>query len=502
MKKVINKMIYLFIIIFFSWIFISSQWLDSNVYYTQNRWITYLSMFLFIFIFYLIYYLINKIKNITDKQYYIFAVIYMIIVIIIQIFVDCNLGVELGWDSGVIYNNAVQFVYNGTRAGAVYTEYFELFPSNILLLVIEIITIKIGAIFGINSIVSCYVINTASISFGLLILSLYSRKKYGNKTGLFTMIVSFFFLPIFLYTPIIYSDTLTFFVPILILFLFDYIEFDKFNIKNIIIFILLGILMFYGKEIKITSLIIFISLAFCSLFKIKNIKSLLYYIIPVITFILLTIIFNTQIVNKKSLNLFETGTGKYPYSHWIMMGVEDIDKDNNGRNSYGGYNVTDYDLTYNHMKTGDASSFNMHEYVNRVRKMKFTGYINYLNKKAVNTWTDGYYFVDVKLGIQQLHKDEPIYQFIFLKNKKFFIYFVQGIQFVFIICLIIDSIVNFKNNSEIDYLKLTIIGLAIFFLLWENRSRYLYNYIPLFILQITILYDSIFKKMKGRKKNV
>ena len=92
MKKVINEMIYLFIIIFFSWIFISSQWLDSNVYYTQNRWITYLSMFLFIFIFYIIYYLINKIKNITDKQYYIFAVIYMIVVIIIQIFVDCNLS--------------------------------------------------------------------------------------------------------------------------------------------------------------------------------------------------------------------------------------------------------------------------------------------------------------------------------------------------------------------------------------------------------------------------
>ena len=297
-------------------------------------------------------------------------------------------------------------------------------------------------------------------------------------------------------------DTLSFFVPILILFLFDYVEFDKFSKKNVIIFILLGLLLFYGKEIKITSLIIFMSLIFCSFFKIKNLKYLLYYIISAITFILLSITFNTLIVNNANLNFFEKGVGKYPYSHWIMMGVEDIDKDNSSRNSYGGYNVNDYDLTFAHMKSGDATSFNIHEYVNRVRKMKFIGYVNYLNKKAVNTWTDGYYFVDVKLSIQQPHKDEPVYQFIFVENKEFFIYFVQGVQFMFIICLIIDSIINFNKNHDIDYLKLTIIGLVIFFLLWENRSRYLYNYIPLFILQISILYDSKFKCLKKMKKNV
>ena len=82
-----------------------------------------------------------------------------------------------------------------------------------------------------------------------------------RKSAVFGLILSFSFLPLFLYTPIIYSDTLSLFIPILFVYL--YLNIDKEKVltkKNIILFALVGILLFFGKEIKITSLIIFIAI--------------------------------------------------------------------------------------------------------------------------------------------------------------------------------------------------------------------------------------------------
>ena len=47
--------------------------------------------------------------------------------------------------------------------------------------------------------------------------------------------------------------------------------------------------------------------------------------------------------------------------------------------------------------------------------------------------------------------------------------------------------------------KLAIVGLVIFFLLWENRSRYIFNYIPIFILIIVEFYNNFKEKLWNKK---
>ena len=71
------------------------------------------------------------------------------------------------------------------------------------------------------------------------------------------------------------------------------------------------------------------------------------------------------------------------------------------------------------------------------------------------------------------------------KNYSYYLYFAQGIQFAFVMCLLITAYKAIvSKNYENTYIRIAIFGVLIFLLLWENRSRYLLNYIPIFIVII------------------
>ena len=63
-------------------------------------------------------------------------------------------------------------------------------------------------------------------------------------------------------------------------------------------------------------------------------------------------------------------------------------------------------------------------------------------------------------------------------TTKMFRALTQGVQYALIIIIISGCIFKIKKkDNEQYYIQLTIVGLVIFFLLWENRSRYIFNYI-------------------------
>ena len=230
MKKILNKSLYIVIAIVFLWIFCFSFVFPSNVYYTQNSFISFIFAIIILGLWFLLYKFINcHIKNISIKHEIIFGFVFFILVTIIQITVIKYLNVDLGWDFGVVYDNAYQFALTGSRNNAVYLEYFQYFPNNIFLFIILIVFIKLGLFIGITAIQAAVIMNIIFIDAALFILYLVLRKKINTKNAIFGMIITLFFLPIFLYTPIFYSDTLTMFVGILFIYLFSF--FDKDRIK-------------------------------------------------------------------------------------------------------------------------------------------------------------------------------------------------------------------------------------------------------------------------------
>ena len=511
MQKLSNYFIQIVTFLLFIIIFFFSFSYDSTVYYQDNVFLSLLFAIITLIIWTFIYWIIyKKIKIPSKKWEIIFLIIYFMVVSLLQIIVLKQLSVAPGWDFGMVFSNAKAFVYTGVREINVYPEYFQFFPNNIMLFAFEVIFIKIGSLFHIEAIYSVYIMNIVFIDMALLLLYLTIRKISNSKNAIFGLILTLFFLSLFLYTPIIYSDTMTLFIPIGFVYLFSMKDDKKIISKrNIIIFILIGILLFLGKELKITSLIIFIALTMgyfivkFKLIKFVNIG------ISLSVLIICELLFKITIVNNDKFQFQVNDYGSVPVTHWVMMGVEDIDADNSRRNSYGGYNEADYKLTESFPTGKDAIKFNLTETMNRINKMGVGGYANYLIKKSVNTWTDGYYFSNIKLSINSNHQGSLLYELL-IANSKFadiFRTISQGIQYAFIIALLMNCILKIKSNKSFDYLKLTLIGLVIFFLLWENRSRYIFNFIPVFILIIVDSYDNLKNKvaskecLKLKKKN-
>lgn len=511
MQRMTNYFIQIVTFLLFIIIFFFSFSYNSSVYYQDNVFLSLvfaiITLIIWTFIYWIIY---KKIKIPSKKWEIIFLIIYFMVVSLLQIIVLKQLSVAPGWDFGMVFSNAKAFVYTGVREINVYPEYFQFFPNNIMLFVFEVIFIKIGSLFHIEAIYSVYIMNIVFIDMALLLLYLTIRKISNSKNAMFGLILTLFFLSLFLYTPIIYSDTMTLFIPIGFVYLFSMKDDKKIISKrNTIIFILIGILLFLGKELKITSLIIFIALVIgyfivkFKLIKFVNIG------ISLGVLIICELLFKAVIVNNNKFQFQVTDYGSVPVTHWIMMGVEDIEADNSGRNSYGGYNVNDYKLTENFATGKDAIKFNLTETKNRINKMGVGGYTNYLIKKSVNTWTDGYYFSNIKLSLNPNHQSSLLYMLLIANSKSADIFrtISQGIQYAFIITLLISCILKIKSNKGFDYLKLTLIGLVIFFLLWENRSRYIFNHIPIFILIIVDFYDNLKNKiaskecLKLKKKN-
>lgn len=486
MNKIANKATLILTTIIFSIIFIFSLFMQSNVFYNQNHL---MSLLLTVPIFIIFYNLIKlrnveRFKNLSIKKTILFLIIYYLVISIIQFIVFKYLSVEPGWDFGVIYDNAVKYINEGTIKNSVYPEYFQYYPNNIMLFVIEIIFIKVGNLFGIKSLFSCYIMNIVFIDFAMLLLFLVLRKKYDNITGIIGLLISLFFIPLFLYVPIFYSDTMSLFVPLLIMLLYLYVDDNK-SKTNYIIFICLGFVLFLGWQIKISS--IFILIAILVDYILNHKKIFINLLLMIIVFGISTILFKLLIVNNERFEFQQNEYGSYPFTHWIMMGVEVIEDGKSDRNAYGGYSGEDYDLSRSFATGKDAIKFNLKEYTRRVKKLGLIGYSEFLIRKGVNVWTDGYYFSDAKISINPKNNDNLIRNFIFNnENSKFLmINFTQAVQYVFILTLIIGSVIKiFQKDNKFDYLRLTIIGLFIFFLFWEARSRYIFNYIPIFILII------------------
>lgn len=474
------------IAVIFTYIIINALFLESNVYYKQNSIISLIIAIVVLAIWFITYKFLKRI-NISNKKLIFIIIVFFVIETTLQFICIKYLSSIMGWDYSVIYSHAYSYVYEGNRLLAPYMEYLDLFRNNYIIFLIDYVPIKISYITKIDPVNCCIITNLIFIDSALIILIAYLKRKYDNNVAVYGMIISLFFVPLVLYCSIFYSDTYSLFVPILmVLVIEEYKRKDsKLEItkRDITYFIVFGTLIFIGKELKLTTTFIMIGYMFDVLTNKGILKKTLNIVVPIFVFLILLFGYKKLILEKTSYQLGVTGYSPYPLTHWIMMGTEDPTVDNSYRNSYGGYNQMDYELTKS-VTPDKRVKLNITEYKKRVKSYGLVGYYNYLTKKAVNAWSDGYYFADVAVNMNP-KRENKLRDYIFKneKTKYIGIYFTQGVQFAMLLCLILGSVMKI-NSKEIDYKRIAILGLLVFLLLWENRSRYLFNYIPIFILII------------------
>lgn len=499
MKKTLFKIFNIFFILSFTITLIGTIFVNRNSYFKASPILLLLSFSLISFILLLLFKKISNLKNISPKTEKIIYFLSFIIFTIIQIIIIKTTWFEkITWDFGTVFNAASECARGNYSRSELY--YFFVFPNNIPILYFLTAVFKVCLLLGINNLVLVgSITNVIFIDISLLFLILSVRKIFGKKYGFICLILCFLMTPLLTYTNIFYTDTLSMPFPIIIFYIILHIDFNKYTKKNTIYLVLIGALAFIGFKAKFTVLFILIAYFIYILLKEKiKIKDIIKNFLLIIASFLICSLTYTLINNYIDAFTEENRlVDKIPYTHWIMMGTSETYMDTTSYNVNGIYNSKEYQNTNNYDTVEDKIKYNISVIKERIKSRKLIGNIRFFGNKLINTWGDGTYFASQKLNRFPENTNTLIDEILLPSGKyfKIYFYFASAIQLFIILMFIISGIYDIKNKEYnlINIVKISIFGILLFLLMWETRSRYLVNYIPLFILLTTYGVHSLFK---------
>ena len=445
------------------------------------------SIILIISIFLLLIYLFfrERLNNIPFKYILVINSILFLLLLVIQIIIAKELSVDPGWDFGAVANSAKSIALSGDTD---YWWYFANYPNNLGATIFLTLVYKLTIILGIsidNYIKVGIFINIVVIDLSLILSFILLFIHKGEKVAtLFTFSI-IFITPLYMYTPIFYTDTLSMIYPI-ILFIFYHL----YKNRNKIIYIILGsIFIAIGVLIKPNVIISLIALFIYSYLtdKLKGYYKVIF--VGILSLILVNTTFNLYLKNKYMFDVTKNG---FPSTHWIMMGLK----------GDGGYNPDDVEFTLN-TDPKQRKDENIRVIKERLKDYKLSGLIHHFDKKIKYTWADGTLNAPGKLRQYPLNTGNYLDEYIYGGKSEVYLY-ISGASFSLTILGVLisalSSLIDKKHINIQDLFNISIFGVFLFLLMWETRSRYILCLLPIMMMSSTIgvdyLYNIIFTKVK------
>ncbi len=425
----------------------------------------------FSFFYFLYRFLQKRVKR--DK---IFSAICFFILFIIQLLFAYFFAVRPSWDFGCVHFGAMDHVL---KVQSIYqNQYFYQYGNNIPITMLFIFLYKLVHFFGFSQFLFFGIgFNILCIDIALFYMYRFICEYFSKEQSRIFLILTLSFTPFITYAPIFYTDTIS--LPFAvggIYYLFHY-----FNTSHELRFLMIsGLLLGVGCCLKFSLFVIVIAICIYLFFQ-QEIKS------PKRVFKIVTVLFVMIFLPIVLLNVFITvrfdskqqELYAFPLTHWIMMGLKGV----------GGYNDQDVNFTLSYKGKEKREEANIQEIQNRLKKMmKEKKLLSFYTQKAIYTWGDGTYFAPAKL------EREPLYSY---KIKDYFLYSNHGknkfyhavaqTQHIFMLLFIILGLIfsSYLDKRQRDLqilLNIIIFGAFLFLLLWEARSRYLVNFIPILLL--------------------
>ena len=174
-----------------------------------------------------------------------------------------------------------------------------------------------------------------------------------------------------------------------------------------------------------------------------------------------------------------------PFTHWVMMGMTERNSYVDGRKWIGWYNPDSLDYTLKYKTTDERKKANIKKIKEQYQDMGFMNYLYFLYRKALFTWSDASFYAPALVTGETLYKGENIVRkYSDSKITRPLTFYSNLGMFLFIyLIIIVSTLKDIKNKSySINYARLSIFGLVLFLLIWEDSSRYLITYIPVMLL--------------------
>jgi hypothetical protein len=279
------------------------------------------------------------------------------------------------------------------------------------------------------------------------------------------------------------------------MFLYVKLKETKTSLSSLFFLILIGISIGLGYRIKAFVLIIAVGIIIdLVLGKIKfqeKIKKVTILIVTLLTSLVITSALFTSIIPVTDKLKTEN---EFPIAHWVMMG---LNTQNDGRFAHDDYK---YSLSINGYENKKEKE--IEKIKDRISEFGPLGLVRFLFvNKVTRTWADGGLMTDyygsreglVNGFIQQIYHRDTKY------NYKFHVYFQVGI-FILWFFVFLGALLFKKRNEKIDFINISIFGLFLFQLIWECNARYIYCFIPLFIISATNGFVTFKNLVRGGKR--
>ena len=406
------------------------------------------------------------INKLSYKKYKYIVLILFGIIFSLQIFVAAKLTVFPSWDFGVVFYQAEELV---NKTGQISAYFYEMYPNNYAILFIMTTLFKALKIFGLNFLKGGILFNIVMLDITLFMVYILSKKLYGIKTAVLSLTMAVFITPFYMYSPIIYTDTISMPFPLMMILCYLKAK-DKEGAKRLFYIFIGAIFMSLGILIKTNIVIFAIALVIYDILTNKNIrKCILNICIVISTILIINTVFNIYLDKISPLAKSERG---YPATHWIMMGLQGT----------GQYNPEDVEFTSSLANKEVRKIETKKEIKKRLSNYGLKGYLKFVDNKIKFTWSDGTMFSIDKLS-RNPKEITTLHQYITGDKKYVFVYLSQVGYLIMLMNILIGAISLLKGKrTETHLFNITIFGVFLFLILWETRSRYLVCFLGVFML--------------------
>lgn len=423
-----------------------------------------------------------------DKLISIFSILFFISLCILS----SQYYFKTGWDVKYVLDNS-ELISSGNFSQLCHW-YFSRYPNNILISYVFALVIRACNLLHIENyylvliFIQCIIYAYVGFILYHCVCLLLNNRLYALSA--YVLYIALVGLSPWVVIP--YSDSIGLFFVLTIFYL--YLKYDR--TKKIFLVFCIAFLTYIGFKIKPQAAIITIAIlivSFCRFFCEKyTCKRLIPLLLISFTGILSAFILVQMSVYFSHFEINEEAA--FSPTHYIMMGLNE--------ESNGGYYQPDVDFSASFSTRKERTSANLSVISSRLSSFTPDTLFPFYAQKILSIYNDGsfawngegYFFLEYHQG----GLISKVLTHTYYPEGRLYPYYLIFLQALWMSVLFLSCFARARNcdakTFQISTLKLSLIGLFFFELLFEARARYLFIYTPVFILAAVLGLHTIVSK--------
>lgn len=424
-------------------------------------------------------------RPVSERQFYLTVSVIFAAVFLVQLFITSHIYFRSGWDVGVLTVEAEQIAFNPSSEFSEFSlYYFATYPNNLTMLYTLVVFFKIGGVLlPANPYLVLIALANLAVCVSVYLSALSIYKVTGSRcVTAVSMGVGIFLIALSPWIQVPYTDAFGMFFPAAAVFCLLHFKNGAVRLALTTFFCVMG--YFYKPTIAIL-LIALVILAVCagtaSLWKKEfSAKRLACFVLALAVGAGCSLAIDKAILSQHHLELDENL--EKTMAHYFMMGLN--------TETDGGFSGNDVAFSDSFPDVESRNEANIKEAAGRLKEMGGSGYLKHLIKKTLCNYNDGTFNYgregDFYLYVpeEQNGLDHILRQFFYNTGRHYRILAAAEhiLWLVVLIGVCFCILPGRKEQQAENLIALTLLGVSMFLLLFECRSRYLYLFTPLYLI--------------------